>query len=308
MARVWNRPSVTALYIGGGFSSAGQQTGDQKVSEIKVSRDVQLKEIEEKMKALLAEAAALGQIVREQTSQPLPKSDRSRADFRAPRFEAQWKLAQKFSGEFPNMPDEQRQRKANELARELWSNYTNRTEKSELGGGLTNVEHMILCGSSARKIIEDLQSRIDYWRSMSQEERGLNEDADQEGATKALRYLEVCGKAPKNPNDQDGDFKHYGRQATMVNGIPISRRGATNRDSQVAEAARMFRDYGEAALAPEILDAVLDNGGRYISKAQSGSPAFQKVRQSVERGLKDETLTLSERNVLNEIQRLILKT
>ena len=278
------------------------------MSDTKVGREVQLKEIEEKMKALLAEAAALGQIVREQSSQTLPKSDRSRADFRAPRFEAQWKLAQKFSGEFLSMPDEQRQRKANELARELWSNYTNRTEKSESGGALTNVEHMILCGSSARKIIEGLQSRIDYWRSMSQGAHDLTEDADQEGATKALRYLEVCGKAPKSPNDQDGDFKHYGRQATTVNGIPVSRRGATNRDSQVAEAARMFRDYGEPALAPEVLDAVLDNGGRYISNARSGSPAFQKVRQSVERSLKDETLTLSERDLLNEIQRLILRT
>jgi hypothetical protein len=139
--------------------------------------------------------------------------------------------------------------------------FTNRTAKSAAGGTPAAVRAIVGAGTGAERVRKALADRVAYhFARLDSNPEGESADEKKDRIATARRYTEPAKCDKEKP-------KHLGGESRAVNGIFIgnadgSRRGGTNIDSLFAVAVRHYAAHGENALHPDVIDAILDNGGR----------------------------------------------
>jgi len=104
-----------------------------------------------------------------------------------------------------------------------------------------------------------------------------------------MRYLQPAGQGPGpdgKPLVVDGVVKtpkHVGRPAKKIGSIKIERGGATNRDSQLGQFAKMFLHHGDAVLDNAFVDAWLDNGGKWEGNTDTPEAHAQSALTAIEK-------------------------
>lgn len=197
--------------------------------------------------------------------------DSKSAAFDSPRFVGLAKIGADFTRLY-NGRDSQDSRDAAVAAAQVFvTSFTGQTDKSAKGGKGAGYAATIMLGSHAERLRFAMQQRLDHWRQ--QHDSTIEGESGGDAAARkaeARRYLTPCGDALMEdgslPVDSKGVTKvpkFNGRPARVVNGISIPFGRGTNRDSQMAEASRLYAMHGDAVMMPEVLDALLDNGGRY---------------------------------------------
>jgi hypothetical protein len=196
---------------------------------------------------------------------------RRAAGFRRPMFRALGDIAAAFessSNDFASIPETFKESIASRAAQTFAASYTGRTEKSAKGGVTAGWTHVIFLGRHGRALIEALADRVDYWQKVADEP--VTDEASAALRDTALRYVTPAAScpAPDGRIEPGKPPKHNGRApvtlTVMGKTVVLPYRGATNRDAILAEAARLARTHGiEIATHPFVLDAVLDNGGRW---------------------------------------------
>ena len=164
------------------------------------------------------------------------------------------------------------------MAESFMSAFTGATDKTKAGGTVTGYVATIRTGHAAERIRSGLQNRLEHWTAKLDSVDGLNDEDSKAIRETAKRYtvqpgpsLDSSGNWPTR-NDKDGNPipyapKFLGRVACTINGIDLPHRGATDRKAMLAAAARLYASHGDAMLHPDVLDAILDNGGRYTPPA-----------------------------------------
>lgn len=208
------------------------------------------------------------------------KDDRSRGGFDTFMFQGLSRVAGAF-GRLYNDPTSPEASAAAELAaRSFTASFTGATDKTAKGGTAAGYVHHILLGANGESVRNALQRRLDYWQESVDSETDPKRKA--EAAKLAARYTVVCGDAPlpdgSFPVDSKGVAKvprHNGRPAATVNGVDIAAGRATDRKAQFAAMSRLYAMHGAAALSPEVVDAFLDNGGRFQAEVNVTALASQ---------------------------------
>lgn len=201
----------------------------------------------------------------------LRDSKRRAAGFRRPAFRALGEVAAAFqsaSNNLDSVPETFRESVASRAAQAFAASYTGRSEKSAKGGVAAGWTHVIYLGSAGQTLINALAERVDHWQAIA--DLPINDEGAAALRETALRYVTPAASCPApDGRIEPGKLpKHNGRAAVTltVDGKTVSlpARGATNRDAILAEAARLARTHGiEVATHPFVLDAVLDNGGKW---------------------------------------------
>ncbi len=192
--------------------------------------------------------------------------------FRAPRFEALSATAEKFADIMVGATGTERSQAAEDLVDHYWQHDTNRTEKSERGGNRSGMKVIVRCGHSAPRIFEGLQARVEHWQKVKTIAPPGETPADAaKRVALAERYTRV--RDPK---------VHVGRPRKAIRGIEVRQTsGGTNLDAITWEVGRLFLEHGDAALADDVLDAVLDNGGTH-APGVAPSSALQDIRTRIQ--------------------------
>lgn len=237
--------------------------------------------------------------------------------FSAPRFMGLASVASIHGGAF-NAQSQDSTDAARAMAQAFMASYTGRTDKSLAGGALANLARVISTGKNASALRTMLQSRLDHWQSV------LDSAPDGESASdraariaEAKRYLTPCGDAPMENGDWPQDTKtgkprqpkFNGRPATTIRGVSIPFGRGTNRDSQIAAFADLYAQYGDKVLSSDVVDAFLDNGGRYkvdseASLADACNAALVALDQMMAAGGKgtgDEAFLMAAHAVISRI-------
>jgi hypothetical protein len=189
--------------------------------------------------------------------------------FRAPRYDALASMAASFAEIMAGAPRATREQAANDLVEHYWRHHTNRTEKSEQGGSRAGMKVMVRCGHDTRRIYECLQARVEHWQ------RVKNTAQPGETPVEAAKRVALAERYTKIRN-QNSKI-HVGRPRKVIGTIEIKETsGGTNPDSITWEVGRLFLQHGEAVLADDVIDAILDNGGP-IAPSGSPSPALQDI-------------------------------
>ena len=196
--------------------------------------------------------------------------DRALSGFDSPRFIGLAKVAGLWGKHF-NQRDSQDARDAcAAMAKAFVSSFTAQTDKSAAGGKFAGYSHTVALGGNAERLRAAVAQRLSHWQGLLESASQIEDATERADAiATAKRYTVVCGpaltEAGEHPVDEKGKIKvakFRGRPAVVVNGVPIPYAGATNRDSQFAGLSRLMAEHGDKVLAPEVLDAFLDNGGR----------------------------------------------
>lgn len=210
--------------------------------------------------------------------------------FNAPRITNLAKLGQTFGRLFNDSDSKHAKESAKMAATSYMEAATGRGEKSLNGGVLGNYAYMILCGANADRVRRALQDRLDHWQAHKEASAALTDaKLRAEGIAEAMRYLQPAGQAPDvkgNPIVVDGVVKtpkHNGRPARKIRGIQIDKGGATNRDSQIGQFAKMFLHHGDAVLDSEFVDAWLDNGGKWEGNSDTPEAHANAALASIEK-------------------------
>jgi hypothetical protein len=142
-------------------------------------------------------------------------------------------------------------------------------------------------GYGARRIHERLQARVDHWQKVKNTSPPGETPA--EAATRvalAERYTSI--------RNQTAQKKHAGRPGRVIGAIEIKQTaGGTNANTITWEVGRMFLDHGDAVLADEVLDAILDNGGPLRSFVTK-SPVLQDILVQIQIAINSEGLPPDE--------------
>lgn len=210
--------------------------------------------------------------------------------FNAPRITNLAKVGQVFGRLFNDSDSKHAKESAKMAATSFMEAATGRGEKSLNGGVLGNYSYVILCGNSADRVRRALQDRLDHWQAHKDAASALTDaKARADGIAEAMRYLQPAGQAPDvngNPIVVDGQVKtpkHNGRPAKKIRGIAIERGGATNRDSQIGQFAKMFLHHGDAVLEDDFVDAWLDNGGKWEGNSDTPEAHANAALVSIEK-------------------------
>ncbi len=241
----------------------------------------------DKMAALLASAASLGADYRAK-SDALSSDMRKRADaaayanarveddkfevsgFAALRYIGLAEMGRHLQAAF-NQDCQERRDAARGMADAFMSSMTGATAKTLNGGKQAGYTRVISLGDNAERCRAALQGRLLHWRGVKASAAEI-EDAKEkaEAIATANRYLVPCGDAPNAdgsyPTDKDGKArtpKFNGRPAITIDGVSIPFGRGTDRDAQFAAFAALYGEHGDKVLRPEIVDAFLDNGGRF---------------------------------------------
>lgn len=163
------------------------------------------------------------------------------------------------------------------MATSFMSSMTGQTDKSLNGGKRAGYASVIGMGANAARAQRALQQRLDHWRREhdSAPEGESPKDAAERKA-KARRHLSVYEGGPDVEGGtvctaKDGSVKpprFCGRPSGVFGGVPISFARGRDRDSQFAEFARLYAEHGDKVLLPEVVDAFLDNGGRFKADSE----------------------------------------
>lgn len=178
-------------------------------------------------------------------------------------------------------------------ARSFMASFTGAGDKTLAGGTLAGYVAHIMLGSNGDRLRRAVQARLDYWQESVDSFNG--KPADKATLVKeANRYLVVCGNAPLEdgsiPTDKDGKpmaMRHMGRKACVVNGVNIPHGRGTDRKAQMAALSRLYTAHGDAVLDPQVLDAFLDNGGKFTMEKTAkdhASDARDAINRVLEAG------------------------
>lgn len=214
--------------------------------------------------ALLVLAEKLGVDEKERKAIAGAGNQKIRGDkgFLTPQIEALLQLAKSAENVAALKFSNQYSASAKEIAKRYWDQDTGRKVASLNGGALGNVVHILSIGGGAEKLANTLQDRLNYWKKINKSVLSSSDDELKKiYKSRSSRYIRPCGKARRPNSEKSGEFTHYGRYPRTVDGIDFPWRGGTNRDSILAEGARLWKIHGEKLLSAEVLDTLLDNGG-----------------------------------------------
>ena len=174
------------------------------------------------------------------------------------------------------------------------SSMTNKSADTLKGGGVIGAAKSIIgLGKDSERLRAALQNRLEHWQAMK-------DVADAEGGEDAvakrelaMRYLAPCGPTPDangQPKVSDkGKIivpKHMGRPAVTVTvgstKVRVPAGGQTNRESMFAFAAAFMAKHGDVVLDPQVIDALLDNGGRYKADNNTVMANATKAIEAIE--------------------------
>jgi len=153
-----------------------------------------------------------------------------------------------------------------------WWNQQKMTSKSEKGGNMAAARTLISAGSDARRILGRVQRRIDHWLDVADNAEG---EGKAETIANASRFTTPA------------TVKHMGRPAVedAGYGFAIPAQKSTTRLSQIAEIVRLWEQHGDDVLRGDVLDRMLDNGGKMPADASlkalatKALEALTKVRE-----------------------------
>lgn len=205
----------------------------------------------ERKKQLIRELAEeLGIRIRE-----LKETGHRGQGFRGPQFAALAAAAENFDKIMAGTTGTQRSQAAKDLVDHYWRHHTDRTEKSKKGGNEAGMEVMVRCGQGARRIHEGLQARVEHWKRVKKTvPPGETPTAAATRMALAERYISI--------RNQNLPHKHVGRPSKNIGKIEIKQlSGGANSNTITWEVGRLFLVHGDAVLADDVLDAILDNGG-----------------------------------------------
>jgi hypothetical protein len=245
--------------------------------------------------ALLSSAATIGRETKEEMASAKARLDSAKSHaaeamadaddkerhamgFGSPMFLGLGRVARAFSRVNFNDPDGQEATDAaNAAARAFAASMTGATDDTLKGGGTLNAYAAVVrLGDHGANLIYTMQSRLMHWYELLDSAKSMD-DASAKKATRELaqRYTSLIGRAPTESGEwprkggaADGEPQkptHNGRPARVAHGVPIGFAGAKDRKAMLADAARLFRSYGEAVFHPDVIDALLDNGGKYVA-------------------------------------------
>jgi hypothetical protein len=161
------------------------------------------------------------------------------------------------------------------MADSFMGSFTKATDKTKAGGTGAGYVALIRCGSSAPTIHQRLANRLEHWQAIADSVKDDNTEAGKATRETAKRYtitpgdsLRADGSWPTK-KDKDGNEiptmpKYNGRAEGIYNGIPLPHRGGCDRKAMLAALANLYREHGDSALHNDVLDAMLDNGGKYV--------------------------------------------
>jgi hypothetical protein len=199
---------------------------------------------------------------------------RESSGFGSPRFAGLARVGQAYAtflihGKVNDFEGAQARDAAEAAARSFVASFTAQTDKSKAGGKHAGYVNTIRLGDAAPTLIAALNRRVKYWENAAD---AYKADAAMAPAEKARmiaesnRFTQIAKACPVveggTMTKDDKPATHAGRPSKTVNGIALPYKGATNRDSQLAEASRLYAQHGEAFLRDDVLDAFLDNGGK----------------------------------------------
>jgi hypothetical protein len=210
--------------------------------------------------------------------------------FKTPLFVGLVSVANAFSQVFNDTTSQSAIDAANAASRSFMASATGSTEASLKGGRVNGYADAIRLGNDATRVIDALQGRLNHWNRVLEGAKAI-EDAAKRAiiVTQAKRYTLVCtstpetdGSWPKSKNGEVTKPKFNGRPANHVNGVNIPAARGLPRDGQLAAFIALFKTYGDETLHPDVVDAFLDNGGRYVdpnadSPTALASQALEKV-------------------------------
>lgn len=172
---------------------------------------------------------------------------------------------------------------ASDMVVSFMSSFTATTAKTKAGGTEAMLGRVVRCGVSAPKLLNAMQARLDHWQAIRDSANESDNPQEAKAARdQADRFL-IVADSPKK--DDKGvvvkPARYAGRPATVVNGIAIEAGSGTNRTAQLAQAAALFLAYGDDALKPAVLDALLDNGGKVEKASASVEDTAAKALDAV---------------------------
>lgn len=202
--------------------------------------------------------------------QGMPKNKNGQGRFMTPTLQALAGTAKDFDSIMKGAPRDEYFRAADNLVEDYIKINTNRTGKSEKGGFRSQYKNVIKCGQMAESILKNLQARVEYWKQYANTPM-TNETEEQRRYRIALADRFTTRRDPKKKNQRGRPYREIGSVVIKESD------GGTDELSTVSEMARLFRDHCDIILNDEVLDAILDNGGRIESVARPLSPRFREL-------------------------------
>lgn len=217
--------------------------------------------------------------------------ERETAGFGSPMFMGLASLGTDYAREFNDFDTQDARDAAAAVARVFLVSCTGASDKTLAGGTINGYASAIRLGPNAERARCALQARILHYYAESDSDVP-DESAQDKAARKAnaKRYITPCGTAPNAdgswPEDAKGNPvlpKFNGRPATTVRGITIPFGRGTDRKAQFAAFAHLYHAHGDIVLHHEVVDAFLDNGGKYAAQDNNTPQAHaSKALESLE--------------------------
>ena len=158
---------------------------------------------------------------------------------------------------------------AEAAARSFVASFTGQTDKSAKGGKHAGYVTTIRLGDKAKTLTDALNRRVKYWEHAAdsyKNDPALSPAEKARMIAESDRFTKLAKLCPAveggNPDIDGKRATHAGRPSRTINGVALTYKGATNRDSQIAEASRLFAQYGDSFLRDDVIDSFLDNGGK----------------------------------------------
>jgi hypothetical protein len=232
--------------------------------------------------AILAEVKKIGEEARDASARFKERGVALRADskehdrqgkgFATPLFQGLRRMAELYHDKIVGngrLWDARHQDVLSTMVAQFTSAYTERSNKSDNGGTGASYGVIIGGGRKAVRLLDLMQERREHWQRVA--DSAPNDESGRALKETAERYTTICGQAPQTENGpvifttDKGKVvkaKHLGRPSKIVRGVAIKWGGATNPLALAGYAARLLRDNGDAVLHADVIDAILDNGGR----------------------------------------------
>jgi hypothetical protein len=219
--------------------------------------------------------------------------------FNTPMFRGLADLGPLWAAAFNDPDSPTAQETARGMAESFMASFTGATDKTKAGGTVSGYVATIRCGSAAPTIRQRLANQLETWQAKLDASKDDNTEEGKAARETAKRYtvipgdsLRADGSWPTMKNGAGEEVpkmpKFNGRAECVVNGIALPHRGGTDRKAMLAALANLYLEHGDRALHPDVLNAILDNGGRFVM------PVDESVR-----GFAGSALAAMEKLMLN---------